>query len=166
MAETATDPVVALPADVVTVRQSLLEASQQDYGMLVKALQLRCGNQHVKQVYQTQLGAETQRNGKGLQESEADECLVPLVCPSACSETLRTADYPGVRRWYQGPTAEAAPATSQTACVRTPPTLPPKTTALISSAATFEVVWLVDECSQWLDRSSCENKQSESLALC
>ncbi|UYV63390.1 hypothetical protein LAZ67_2003939, partial [Cordylochernes scorpioides] len=76
--------IVALRGPALDLLQAVPRADQQSYAMLMGELELRCGEQHLRQVYQAQLKLRRQKVGESLQGFEADvKRLCHLAYPGA-----------------------------------------------------------------------------------
>jgi predicted aspartyl protease len=74
---------LALRGQALQILQTLPVEDQKNYAAFVKALELRYGDHHLSQVYQSQLRARVQKSGENLQEFAADvERLVHLAYPN------------------------------------------------------------------------------------
>jgi hypothetical protein len=74
---------LALCGQALQILQTLPVEDQKNYAAFVKALELRYGDHHLSQVYQSQLRARVQKSGENLQEFAADvERLVHLAYPN------------------------------------------------------------------------------------
>jgi predicted aspartyl protease len=74
---------LALRGQALQILQTLSVEDQKNYAAFVKALELRYGDHHLSQVYQSQLRARVQKSGENLQEFAADvERLVHLAYPN------------------------------------------------------------------------------------
>lgn len=83
----ATALVLALRGKAAELLQSI--TNQQDYTAIVKAMELRYGDEHLEEVYRVQLKTRQQRSGETLQELEADiERLAHLAYPTAAQDFL------------------------------------------------------------------------------
>ncbi|UYV74972.1 K02A2.6-like [Cordylochernes scorpioides] len=82
--EKVTNLIVALRGPALDLLQAVPRADQQSYAMLMGELELRCGEQHLRQVYQAQLKLRRQKVGESLQGFEADvKRLCHLAYPGA-----------------------------------------------------------------------------------
>ncbi|UYV65106.1 K02A2.6-like [Cordylochernes scorpioides] len=82
--EKVTNLIVALRGPAFDLLQAVPRADQQSYAMLMGELELRYGEQHLKQVYQTQLKLRRQKVGESLQGFAADvKRLCHLAYPGA-----------------------------------------------------------------------------------
>ncbi|UYV84336.1 K02A2.6-like [Cordylochernes scorpioides] len=82
--EKVTNLIVALRGPALDLLQAVPRADQQSYAMLMGELELRYGEQHLRQVYQAQLKLRRQKVGEGLQGFEADvKRLCHLAYPGA-----------------------------------------------------------------------------------
>ncbi|UYV61028.1 hypothetical protein LAZ67_1003178, partial [Cordylochernes scorpioides] len=82
--EKVTNLIVALRGSALDLLQAVPRADQQSYGMLMGVLELRYGEQHLRQVYQAQLKLRRQKVGESLQGFEADvKRLCHLAYPGA-----------------------------------------------------------------------------------
>jgi hypothetical protein len=78
---------LALRGQVLQILQTLPVEDQKNYAAFVKALELRYGDHHLSQVYQSQLRARVQKSGENLQEFATDvERLVHLAYPNGPSQ--------------------------------------------------------------------------------
>ncbi len=85
--EKATALVLALRGKASELLQTIPD--QRDYGAIVKAIELRYGDEHMQEVFRVQLKTRQQKSGESLQELEADiERLAHLSYPSATQEIL------------------------------------------------------------------------------
>lgn len=85
--EKATALVLALRGQASELLQTIPD--QRDYEALVKALELRYGDEHLQEVYRVQLKTRQQKSGETLQELKADiERLAHLAYPAATPELL------------------------------------------------------------------------------
>ncbi len=85
--EKATALVLALRGKASELLQTIPD--QRDYGAIVKAIELRYGDEHMQEVFRVQLKTRQQKPGESLQELEADiERLAHLSYPSATQEIL------------------------------------------------------------------------------
>ncbi|XP_055871211.1 uncharacterized protein LOC129923598 [Biomphalaria glabrata] len=83
--EKATALVLALRGKASEVLQSI--PNQQDYAVLVQAMELRYGDEHLQEVYRVQLKTRQQRVSETLQELKTDiERLAHLAYPTAAQE--------------------------------------------------------------------------------
>ncbi|KAH0818866.1 hypothetical protein GEV33_003925 [Tenebrio molitor] len=74
---------LALRGQAVQILQTLPVEDQKNYAAFVKALELRYGDHHLSQVYQSQLRARVEKSSENLQEFAADvERLVHLAYPN------------------------------------------------------------------------------------
>ncbi|UYV61692.1 K02A2.6-like [Cordylochernes scorpioides] len=79
-----TNLIVALRGPALDLLQAVPRADQQSYAMLMGELELRYGEQHLRQLYQTQLKLRRQKVGESLQGFEADvKRLCHLAYPGA-----------------------------------------------------------------------------------
>ncbi|UYV65170.1 K02A2.6-like, partial [Cordylochernes scorpioides] len=82
--EKVTNLIVALRGPALDLLQAVPRADQQSYAMLMGELELRYGEQHLRQVYQAQLKLRRQKVGESLQGFEADvKRLCHLAYPGA-----------------------------------------------------------------------------------
>ena len=82
--------VLSLKGPAAELQQKVPTDSQNIYAELIKALELRYGDKHLRDVYCTQLRARRQRSGESLQEFEASiDRLIRLAYPEA-PEDFRT----------------------------------------------------------------------------
>ncbi|UYV68110.1 hypothetical protein LAZ67_5003085 [Cordylochernes scorpioides] len=82
--EKVTNLIVALRGPALDLLQAVPRADQQSYAMLMRELELRYGEQHLRQVYQAQLKLRRQKVGESLQGFEADvKRLCHLAYPGA-----------------------------------------------------------------------------------
>ncbi|UYV66877.1 hypothetical protein LAZ67_4003205 [Cordylochernes scorpioides] len=82
--EKVTNLIVALRGPALDLLQAVPSADQQSYAMLMGELELRYGEQHLRQVYQAQLKLRRQKVGESLQGFEADvKRLCHLAYPGA-----------------------------------------------------------------------------------
>ncbi|UYV79070.1 hypothetical protein LAZ67_17000994, partial [Cordylochernes scorpioides] len=82
--EKVTNLIVALRGPALDLLQAVPRADQQSYAMLMGELELRYGEQHLRQVYQAQLRLRIQKVGESLQGFEADvKRLCHLAYPGA-----------------------------------------------------------------------------------
>lgn len=89
LTEKATALTVSLRGEAIDILQTLKEDEQENYDQLVKRLDMRYGNAHLEQVYQTQLRNRYQSSKEKLQEFEADVArLVRLAHPTAPDSVL------------------------------------------------------------------------------
>ncbi|KAJ3664361.1 hypothetical protein Zmor_008538 [Zophobas morio] len=80
----ATALVVALRGAALEILQTLSEENQKDYTALTTALELRFGDEHLRQVFVAQLKSRIQKSSESLQEFAADvKRLVHLAYPEA-----------------------------------------------------------------------------------
>ncbi|KAJ3664328.1 hypothetical protein Zmor_008509 [Zophobas morio] len=80
----ATALVVALRGAALEILQTLSEENQKDYTALTTALELRVGDEHLRQVFVAQLKSRIQKSSESLQEFAADvKRLVHLAYPEA-----------------------------------------------------------------------------------
>lgn len=72
--------ILALRGPALAILQTIPPSMQEDYYTIINALELRFGDQHLTEVYFTQLKARVQKSGESLQEFEAEiERLVRLA---------------------------------------------------------------------------------------
>ncbi|UYV83739.1 hypothetical protein LAZ67_23002403 [Cordylochernes scorpioides] len=82
--EKVTNLILALRGPALDLLQAVPRADQQSYAMLMGELELRYGEQHLRQVYQAQLKLRRQKVGESLQGFEADvKRLCHLAYPGA-----------------------------------------------------------------------------------
>ncbi|UYV64922.1 K02A2.6-like [Cordylochernes scorpioides] len=82
--EKVTNLIVALRGPALDLLQAVPRADLQSYAMLMGELELRYGEQHLRQVYQAQLKLRRQKVGESLQGFEADvKRLCHLAYPGA-----------------------------------------------------------------------------------
>ncbi|UYV70949.1 hypothetical protein LAZ67_8001209 [Cordylochernes scorpioides] len=82
--EKVTNLIVALRGPALDLLQAVPRADQQSYAMLMGELELRYGEQHLRQVYQAQLKLRRQKVGESLQGVEAAvKRLCHLAYPGA-----------------------------------------------------------------------------------
>ncbi|UYV74057.1 hypothetical protein LAZ67_11001991 [Cordylochernes scorpioides] len=87
--EKVTNLIVALRGSASDLLQAVPRADQQSYAILMGELELRYGEQHLKQVYQGQLKLRRQKVGESLQGFEADvKRLCHLAYPGASIDFL------------------------------------------------------------------------------
>ncbi|UYV76783.1 hypothetical protein LAZ67_14002011 [Cordylochernes scorpioides] len=87
--EKATNLIVAFRGPALDLLQAVPRADQQSYAMLMGELELRYGEQHLRQVYQAQLKLRRQNVGESLQWFEADvKRLCHLAYPGAAINFL------------------------------------------------------------------------------
>jgi hypothetical protein len=85
--EKATALILSLRGQASELLQTV--SDQQDYSTLVRALELRYGDEHLQEVYKVQLKNRQQKSGETLQELAADiERLTHLAYPTAAGEFL------------------------------------------------------------------------------
>ncbi|UYV69278.1 hypothetical protein LAZ67_6003085 [Cordylochernes scorpioides] len=82
--EKVTNLIVALRGPALDLLQAVPRADQQSYAMLMGELELRYGEQHLREVYQAQLKLRRQKVGESFQGFEADvKRLCHLAYPGA-----------------------------------------------------------------------------------
>lgn len=87
--EKATALVLALRGTALDMLRTLPRGDQEDYQRLTSALELRFGEQHLQQLFRTQLRARKQKPTESLQEFEADiKRLIHMAYPTAPVELL------------------------------------------------------------------------------
>ncbi|UYV84370.1 K02A2.6-like [Cordylochernes scorpioides] len=87
--EKVTNLILALRGPALDLLQAVPRADQQSYAMLIGEFELRYGEQHLRQVYQTQLKLRRQKVGESLQRFEADvKRLCHLAYPGAPIDIL------------------------------------------------------------------------------
>ena len=75
---------VSLKGPAAELLQKVPPDSQNIYAELIKALELRYGDKHLREVYYAQLRTRRQRSGESLQEFEASiDILIRLAYPEA-----------------------------------------------------------------------------------
>ena len=88
----ATALVIALRGAALEILQTLSEEDRNKYSALTAVLELRFGDEHLRQVFAAQVKTRTQKVGESLQEFEADvKRLVRLAytnAPPTFQETL------------------------------------------------------------------------------
>ncbi|ESO12076.1 hypothetical protein HELRODRAFT_158491 [Helobdella robusta] len=85
--ERATALILALRGSAAEVLQTIPAESHFNYEVLVSALDLRYGEEHMKQIYRSQLRNRTQRSGESIQQLAQDiERLTLLSYPTSDPE--------------------------------------------------------------------------------
>ena len=85
--EMATALLVSLRGSALEILRTLPVSQQQDYKLIVEALDRRYGDQYHSQLYQAQLKTRQQKSSESLQEFEADiRRLINLAYPGATEE--------------------------------------------------------------------------------
>uniref|UniRef100_A0A1B6HG85 CCHC-type domain-containing protein n=2 Tax=Homalodisca liturata TaxID=320908 RepID=A0A1B6HG85_9HEMI len=79
---------LSLRGDALKVLQTVPPAERQNYGELVRRLEMRFGHKHMELVYRSQLRSRHQKSNESLQEFEADIARLVRGAYSTCDEAV------------------------------------------------------------------------------